>query len=42
MEFLFNSGVFFPQAYENNEERNRNRRHATEELQAPVIDKVCD
>lgn len=30
------------QAFENNEERQRNRRESSEELPAPVVDKVCD
>lgn len=31
------------QSYENNEEmRQRSRRESSEQLQAPVVDKVCD
>lgn len=30
------------QAFENNEERQRNRRESCEELPAPVVEKVVD
>ncbi|XP_015875491.2 5'-3' exoribonuclease 4 [Ziziphus jujuba] len=37
---IFQKRTRIQQAYENNDERNRNRRQSIEELQAPVVDKV--